>query len=679
MRRVGLRLCLVLLALGFSGHPAAQPASTARAQRRQQHFAAQPDITRFAPGYAGVVFTQLPLFDNHPAHPGGLVRADYGDGARLMLLKKDGSLRTLTPEFHSTADPVVSFDGKKVLFAGKKSAQDSWNVFEMNADGSGIRQITRDMGNCRTPMYQSALFYLNDPKPSYQVTFVSDAGGELNESVPAVAQNLYSIRMDGSGLRRLTYGVSSSYDPVQMADGRIVFSNWQRHDFERGPHGRIDLFGVSIDGTDFAVFSGSQGKRIKHMATATANRSIIFVESDEPRWDGSGSLASLALRRNLHSYRAITALEDGLFHSPSPLPDGSILVSMRPTSAGSSHSIYRLNPESGKRDLVFSDARYHNIQAVALVGRTEADGHSSVVEDDQQWSKLYCLSMHKSDLGDHWPKQTPGWRVRIVEGLPHPRGTEGQYLKDSPRSASAVPGATTDSLSGLVQKRVLGETRIHEDGSFHLTIPPNIPVQVQLVDAGGMAVRTSAWIWTKNKENRGCIGCHEDNELTPENVYPVALDHPAADLTLPPARRRTVDFRRDVLPILEARCASCHDNASRPPQLKSASGDASAVFSGAYATLLAAEDGPAGLSHRKYVDPGRARTSRLAWSLMGKSTARPWDRVPASPVKAMPPDGATQLTLHERETIFEWIDLGAQFNALPAHNTSTSGHDGGQQ
>ena len=82
----------------------------------------------------------------------------------------------------------------------------------------------------------------------------------------------------------------------------------------------------------------------------------------------------------------------------------------------------------------------------------------------------------------------------------------------------------------------------------------------------GMALRTSAWIWAKNKENRGCIGCHEDGERTPDNVFAKALSHDAADLMLPPERRRTVDFRRDIQPILTAKCAStaCHGGAVSP-------------------------------------------------------------------------------------------------------------------
>jgi len=480
--------------------------------------APNPDISRYAPGSGGVVFTEIPIA--HTATPPG----PLGDGGRLLLLGKDGVTRILTPGFESAADPAVSFDGKRILFAGRKSADSSWNIFEVAVDGSGVHQITRNSGNCRSPIYQSALFYLNDERPSYQVTFVSDAAGELNEGAASPKTDLYSVRFNSSGLRRLTYGLSASSHPFQMQDGRILFSQW-RHGLSGADH--IDLFAAQLDGTDYAGFSANQGQRFKRMACVTTKGLVVFVESEQPSGDGAGSLGTLSLRRNLHSYKALTVPADGLFLTPSPLPDGSILVSRRSTGSGN-YAIYRLDPESGSRTLVFGEPAYHAVQAVALFGRAEPDGHSSVVEDDQNWSKLYCLSVYENDLKREWLPPGTARRVRVVEAMP--------------RTAGELPGAA--------RKRLLGDLELDNDGSFHLEVPPNIPIQLQIEDSDGMALRTSAWIWAKNKENRGCIGCHEDGERTPENVFAQALGHPAADLMLPPERRRSVDFRRDVAPIL---------------------------------------------------------------------------------------------------------------------------------
>jgi len=594
--------------------------SVASDGRRSIPGAANPNISHYAPGSGGIVFTEIPL-----AHA-ATIRA-LGDGGRLVLLDKDGVRRILTPGFESAADPAISFDGKRILFAGRKSANSRWNIFEMAVDGSGLRQITHDSGDCRSPIYQPALFYLNDERPSYQAAFVSDAAGELNERAASIKTDLYSVRFDGSGLRRLTYGLSDSSHPFQMQDGRILFS--QRHDGPSGA-GRVDLFAVQLDGTDYASFSENQGQRFKRMACITTKGLVVFVESERPSPDGAGSLGTLTLRRNLHSYKTLTTPADGFFLAPSPLPDGSILVSRRSSGSGN-YAIYRLDPETGSRTLVFEEPGHHAVQAVALFARTEPDGHSSVVEDDQNWSKLYCLSVYENDLKREWLPAGTARRIRVVEAMP--------------RAAGELPGAAP--------KRLLGDLELDGDGSFHLEVPPNTPIQLQIEDRDGMALRTSAWIWAKNKENRGCIGCHEDGERTPENVFAQALGHPAAELMLPPERRRSVDFRRDVAPILAAKCSTgaCHGGKVQP-----AFGDEAR----AYKSLLGKSAG----NRTVYVDPGRARTSRLVWAIFGRNTARPWDRLTtmAAP-KAMPPAGSPALTVMERRAIVEWIDLGAEFDA----------------
>ena len=595
-----------------------------------------------------VVFTQVPAAraSKATARAGGMLRGTYGDGGRLMLLARDGSSRVLTPQFASAADPAVSFDGKRILFAGKMSAAAHWDIYEMNADGSGVRQITHELGDCRAPIYQPPIFYLDDPGPMPQIAFVSDAPAEFAEYGAAPATAVYSTRLDGSGVRRLTYNPSGAFDPAMLPDGRMLFSGGERHDLSHGLRGRIELLATNIDGTDYATFSGDQGRRIKHMACVTAKRLVLFVDASAVAWDGAGPLGVIDLRRNLHSYRRLALPPAYLYHSPSPLPEGAVLVSRRPANGGGSHGIYRLDPETGRLDLVFDSPDMHDIQAQAVVPRAVPDGRSSVVDEEQAWAKLYCLNVYETDLSSRlWPKGSVK-RIRLLEGLPR----------------TAADGATIDSLSPLLRKRFLGEIDADEDGSFHAQIPANLPVQIQALDANGMALRSSAWIWAKNKEQRGCIGCHEDGERTPENVMASALTRPAANLTLPPERRRTVEFERDIAPLLGQRCATaaCHGGAVQPKL--SGKGQR---FSAAYEALLEKDPRTGGF---RYVIPGVARTSPLVWAIFGRNTSRPWDHpAPGGAPKTMPPAGSSPLTAAEKRVIVEWIDLGAHYNSLPGN------------
>jgi hypothetical protein len=615
-----------------------------------------------APQPWDIVFTQIAaarLF-RASARAGRMLRAIYGDGGRLVLLGRDGSERVLTPQFESAADPAVSFDGKRILFAGRKSAADAWNIYEMNADGTGLLQITHGGGNCRSPIYQSPIFYLDDPGPMPQIAFVSDEPGALAEYGTVLATAVYSARMDGSGVRRLTYNPSGAFDPAMLPDGRMLFSGWERDDLSHGLRGRIELLATNIDGTDYATFSGDQGSRIKHMASVTAKRLVLFVDADSVPMDGAGSLGVIDLRRNLHSYRRLALPAAYLYLSPSPLPDGTVLVSRRPADGSGTHGIFRLDPETGKLDPVFDSPDMHDIQAQALVPRAVPDGRSSVVDEKQTWAKLYCLNLYETDLPSRlWPKGSVK-RIRLLEGLPRP--------------VSAGP-ATIDSLSPLLQKRFLGEIDADEDGSFHAQIPANLPVQIQALDENGMALRSSAWIWAKNKEQRGCIGCHEDGERTPENVLASALTRPAPNLTLPPERRRTVEFERDIAPLLRQKCASAACHGGPAPPGFSGKGRR---FSAVYEALLAKD--PRTGAYR-YVTPGVARTSPLVWALFGRNTSRPWDHpAPGVAMKQMPPAGASQLTAAEKRAIVEWVDLGAHYHGLPGDGSGPkSSYAGGQR
>ena len=149
------------------------------------------------------------------------------------------AVKDLTADFQSAADPDVSWDGKKILFAAKKTAADLWQIYEMNADGTGARPIVSVPFNCRQPVYQSMIFYLDDPGPVPQISFVGTTGLEAEGELGA-AWNLYSVRFDGSGLRQLTYNPGRDLDPVMNEDGRLLYSSVQRHSAGLGatPAGR---------------------------------------------------------------------------------------------------------------------------------------------------------------------------------------------------------------------------------------------------------------------------------------------------------------------------------------------------------------------------------------------------------------------------------------------------------
>jgi hypothetical protein len=606
---------------------------------------------------------------------------NFGEGARLIKIYPDSTIEELSRDFHSACDPAISFDASHILFAGKRTADDDWNIYEMDIDGSNVRQITNGIGNCRSPGYQATLYTIVSTEPWYQLNFVCIGNKASSQYGAGITANLYSCKLDGSEVRRLTYNLTDNMDPFIMSDGRLLFACGHSTSFNSELSGRISLFGINIDGTDYAMYA-EKGKRFKRMPCTTTKGLAVFIESDQLRDDGAGSIGCTILRRPLHSYRPITKESDGLFFWPSALADGKILVSRRSQDNTDTYGVYRLDPSSGQLELIFDSPDYHDVQAKAIYPRPEPDGRSSVVTEKDPDGKLYCLDVYISDPDKpEWMPRGMVKRLRVLEGLPCTRAVQG--LQDVQASNGSCEGNTS-----VVQRRILGEIDVEEDGSFNIEIPANTPIELQTLDADGMALRSCGWIWARNHEPRGCIGCHEDGELTPENVLIKAVTHPSIKLNLPAEKRRTVDFRRDVMPIISKKCVQCHGKADSALYLaEDSAADAGREirFNRIYKNLVAAGNKP---GHGKYIQPGRARTSPLIWYIFGRNTSRPWDdtfsqqKVPLMPPavgQALYRSGAGQaLTPDEKRTFVEWIDMGALWDGIPkADNLQQSTRDEG--
>ena len=65
----------------------------------------------------------------------------FPSGATVYL--RDGKGRhPLVAGFAASADPSVSFDGQRVLFAGKMKVEDPWQIWEIPLAGGEPRRVT---------------------------------------------------------------------------------------------------------------------------------------------------------------------------------------------------------------------------------------------------------------------------------------------------------------------------------------------------------------------------------------------------------------------------------------------------------------------------------------------------------------------------------------------------------
>lgn len=81
---------------------------------------------------------------------------ELATSGRLLVLETDGSVRVLvdagqggvdTPA--DVSDPDISFDAESIVFAGYSTGEGGWRIFEINADGSGLRQRKRGRLFCQ--------------------------------------------------------------------------------------------------------------------------------------------------------------------------------------------------------------------------------------------------------------------------------------------------------------------------------------------------------------------------------------------------------------------------------------------------------------------------------------------------------------------------------------------------
>lgn len=230
---------------------------------------------------------------------------------------------------------------------------------------------------------------------------------------------------------------------------------------------RTRLFGVNLDGTDVALLSGEE----TGSGRAAAGREHLYAAQ-------SGGLRQFSLLRPMG--RSVPLKAEGA--DPEILPGGDVVVAK-------GNTLIVVSASKGDSRVVYRGAQPLR-QPRALVNRPPPDGRGSVVDPEVASGVIYCLSAWTSD--DANAKRARHVRVHI-------RGRE----------------AMTTALAA--------------DGSFHLRLPANTPVSIETLDEARRPILRSAPFWVRNKENRGCVGCHENPELSPENRFAEALRKPAVE------------------------------------------------------------------------------------------------------------------------------------------------------
>lgn len=408
----------------------------------------------------------------------------YIPGARIVAVnpEKPSALKILSDGFYSACSPDISSDGRHMLFAAQQKQNETWQIWEMDLVNLKSRKIASFEENCTDPV------------------FLPGGGAVFSKSIADSTANcgysLFTCNTDGSDLKQLTFHPHDNFATSVLKDGRLLTISRQLLPYMSSPVFMV----LRPDGTKAALFyKGTGSSVLLSRGRETSDGKIMFIETDSVN-PGRGDVVSISYNRPLHSRINLTAGITGSFNSVLPLKSGKLLVSYRPTESDS-YALYEFdqtNKVVGRR--VYGDSDFSTIEVVKVEEYNRQKKLPSEVDMGVKTGLLLCQDINFTDLP--------------LTG-----------------KVSLFPKARKIEILGI--DTTLGIVQVEDDGSFYLKVIADQPFQIRTLDENGRIVNgPCAWIWLRPNERRGCIGCHENNELAPENIVPLAIRKPPVIMPL---------------------------------------------------------------------------------------------------------------------------------------------------
>jgi len=736
-----------------------------------------------------VVFTQSkPTTAGDPYH---LYPNYVSNDSRIVSYNtKTRKLTVLTKELQSAFDPCLNWDSTRVAFAGVHKNGGGCQLWEVGIDGSGLRQLTDLKGVARSPLYYAAgaiesgkgrvisrdRYFEGDWRHRGDVEklgfliFAYSPEGELDEYYKPQHFNIYRLDPQGgdsmdricghklvgidmpstnSVADKVTYNLSSDFDPTLTRDGNIMFSSTQANGTHNNGDGSICLIVDNWDGSYPRHIYGNEHDETPNTAKIQAKESsdgyLYFIEALD--FDsGVGNLGRVSWTTP-HSKTYSRLNRDGrLYRSPHPVPDGRLMVS---SAERNDFGIYWFDTNNGTvADLVYDDPEWNDHQPQPVYPRYKPRWINSFTAGNEfgvttvtyqpfdqvkvegyphSWSTTICFDTTLTNLpiGPYPHQRAKEMQhgdikaIRVLNGIQTIEPDSKRFCAEAGSNLIGGTRSSSNSGSAFSQRRMFGYQYVEDDGSVVSSHPGDEPYCAQILDDKGMSVQTQlAWAYVRPYGGRICTGCHwgsydkkgylnlhtkalynwwfsdlshydspfmwghlrfdkkgkyagvkhGDSVMVPADVYyggPSGTTSATVE-GLYIDQLRTVDFRRDIQPIIDAKCASCHD-ATQAPNLsgstKLISANGAAAFSRSYNSLLTRQRGKDGNIGGKYVNASAAINSLLVWRLYEEELSQFATRENAFPLEGRVMHNKL-LTQDERFLFVEWVDLGAQWDNI---------------
>jgi len=550
-----------------------------------------PDIN-----FSKLLFIDVPERYPHESMHRVYPQAQLNCGRLLMLdgLNPGGKLTRVAPETGSGWfwRPEVSFDAKKILFCFRPNGDRVFHLYEINVDGTGLRQLTSGSYDDMDPIYL----------PDGKIVFLTNRGNSYARCTVGHPSTLVArCDADGRNIYILSGGNEPEYTPTLLQDGRILYTRWEYTDKELM---RIQsLWTVNPDGTGTSVYWGNQSywpDMLMEAHPIPGDHRVMFAGHGH-HLVYNASIGIVDRTKGLNYPDGLTKVtwdtpwaevgngpderqETSLYHvegkfggykSPYPLSKELFLVSARQRyrtvwgenahPASTPFCIYLMDIY-GNRELIYSGT-YNLLYPMPVIPRQKPP----IIPDQIQWAgaqkdkaPVKTGTFYSADIfqGAAANLREKGKFLRVLT-IDHVTFTLGKKLQDvehpgHPAHMHSGPVMSVTHNDGV--KRVLGTVPIEADGSVFFEAPPCVSLHFQVLDENHRTLHTMrSFTNLMPGENRGCTGCHEAGSAGSVVAKGDALQKPPAKLKpYPMGASYSLGYVRDIQPILDTYCGKCH-------------------------------------------------------------------------------------------------------------------------
>ena len=492
----------------------------------------------------------------------------YSQNGRLLAYNlKTGKYRTILSDIAgSVRDPSVHYDGRTILFSYRPGGTGVFHLYTVNADGTGLRQLTFGEYDDFEPTWL----------PDGDIVFVSTRCRRwVNCWVTQVA-TLYRMKPDGSGIRMISANTEHDNTPWVLPDGRILYMRWEYVDRRQVTFHH--LWTMNPDGTQHQIYQGNTypGSVYIDAKPIPGSEDVVLIDSPgHGRRDHGGIVSVLSVKGGPDDRANVKAIAKGTFYDPWAFGNDLFMFSdgknvLLCDREGRREHLCRLPSDCGGRGptVMLFEPR-------PLLPRPRERILADRTDLTKKTGEFYLENVLES-RSMQGVKPGTVKRLMVFEVLPKPINFSGGMEPLTFGGSFALP-------------RLLGWVPVEADGSAYFTAPALKPLFFVAVDAEGRAVkRMQSFTQVMPGEHQGCVGCHERktaNTVRRTKSVSQALARKPSEID--PAGRLfdVADFPRDVQPVLDRACVKCHNPDVRKAGLDLC-GDRGPMYSMGYLGLL---------------------------------------------------------------------------------------------